>query len=108
MKTALFSLAFASTVSMAVSLASAADLAGRYQRNYTSTDDGGCSCDAPIVGMVCATLRSCYEMSGLCFGSCTYSLRDNVGCSCDAPIVGMVCATPARCREMSGLCEGGC
>ena len=71
MKTAMFGLALASFVSMTVSVALAADLAGRYERNYTSRNDAGCSCDAPgIVGLVCATPSRCMEMSGLCEGRC--------------------------------------
>jgi hypothetical protein len=110
MKRAMFSLALASFVSMAVSLAFAADLSGRYERNYSPAEGLACSCDAPgIVGLVCATPYRCQEMSGLCVGGCTNGFADVVGCSCDAPgIVGLVCATPYRCREMSGLCEGGC
>jgi hypothetical protein len=109
-KRSIFGLALASFVSMAVSLALAADLAGSPERAYTSKDNVGCSCDAPgIVGPVCATPRRCEEMSGLCEGRCTYGVRDNVGCSCDVPgIVGLVCATPRRCEEMSGLCKGRC
>ena len=118
MKTAMFGLALASLVSMTVSLAPAADLAGsyernyagRYERNYITRDNAGCSCDAPGVGLVCATPYRCMEMSGLCEGRCTYGLTDNAGCSCDAPgiVLGPVCATPRRCEEMSGLCEGRC
>jgi len=110
MKRAGFSLALASLVSIAVPVALAADLGGSYQRNYTPTDQAGCSCDAPgIVGLVCATPYRCGEMSGLCVGRCVSGLSDGAGCSCDAPgIVGLVCATPYRCGEMSGLCLGGC
>jgi hypothetical protein len=110
MKTAMFSLALASLVSMAAPVALAADLAGRYERNYTSEDNAGCSCDAPgVVGLVCATPYRCIEMSGLCVGGCTNSFSDDAGCSCDAPgINGLFCATPRSCREMSGLCTGGC
>jgi len=104
------SLALAFFVSMAASIALAADLSGRYERNYASMGDAGCSCDAPgIVGLVCATPYRCTEMSGLCMGGCASGLSDNSGCSCDAPgITGLVCATPRRCQEMTGLCEGGC
>ena len=110
MKTAIFSLALASFVVMAVSAAPAADLAGGYERNYTATDNSGCSCDAPgINGPVCATPYRCREMAGLCVGDCANSVSDEAGCSCDAPgIYGLFCATPRGCREMSGLCMGGC
>ena len=64
MKTAMFGLALASFVSMTVSVALAADLAGRYERNYTSRNDAGCSCDAPgIVGLVCATPARMAELA---------------------------------------------
>lgn len=65
MKTAMFSLALASFVTMTVSVALAADLAGRYERNfagryernYIFRDDTGCSCNAPgVVGLVCQPL----------------------------------------------------
>ncbi len=110
MKTAIFSLALASLVAIAASAAPAADLAGRYERNYTATDNSGCSCDAPgVFGLVCATPSRCREMDGLCVGACTNSFSDSAGCSCDAPgVTGLVCATPRGCREMSGLCVGGC
>jgi hypothetical protein len=110
MKTAIFSLALASFVAMAVSAAPAADLARGYERNYTATDNSGCSCDAPGgIGLVCATPYRCREMAGLCVGDCANSVRDDAGCSCDAPgIYGLFCATPRSCREMSGLCMGGC
>ena len=80
MKTAMFGLALASFVSMTVSVALAADLAGSYERNYAGK----------------------YERN--------YITRDDAGCSCDAPgiVLGPVCATPRRCEEMSGLCEGRC
>jgi hypothetical protein len=111
MKRSLFGLALASFFSTAVSVALAADLRmGSHERTYTSSDDFGCSCDAPgIMGMFCATPRACRELSGLCEGPCANSVSDEVGCSCDAPgIDSLVCATRPRCREMSGLCEGGC
>jgi hypothetical protein len=76
-KRSIFGLALASFVSMAVSLALAADLAGSPERAYTSkrayisTANVGCSCDAPgMVDRVCATPRRCEEMSGLCVGRC--------------------------------------
>lgn len=115
-KTSLFGLAVASFVSMAVSLAPAADLAWSPQRAYTlkrgyiSTDNVGCSCDAPgMVGRVCATPRTCEEISGRCEGRCNYALMESIGCSCNAPgVVDMVCATPRTCEEIPGLCKGRC
>jgi hypothetical protein len=76
-KRSIFGLALASFALMTVSLSLAADLAGSPERvylskrSYISTDNVGCSCDAPgIVGLVCATPRTCEEISGLCKGRC--------------------------------------
>jgi hypothetical protein len=96
---------------MTISVALGADLFKQsHERTYGSSEEIGCSCDAPgVVGKVCATADRCEEMSGLCVGRCTYAAKDLIGCSCDAPgVVGKVCATADRCEEMSGLCVGPC
>src|SRR5580658_10131014 len=96
MNRSLFGLALASFFSMAVSVALAADLRmGSHQQTYTSSDQTGCSCDAPgIMGMFCAPPRACRGLSGLCEGPCAHSVSDEVGCSCDAPAVDGLVAQP--------------
>ncbi len=97
MKTAIFSLARASFVAMAVSVAPAADLAGRYEKNYTATDNSGCSCDAPgVTGLVCATPYRCREMAGVCVGDCANTVWDDAGCSCELRDLSTVLRNPSQ------------